>query len=358
MFFFAFDLLYFEEWDIRQFPLLERKATLASMIPANSPVLYVDHERSRVEELVETVSAVDLGGVVGKRASNSYHGGPSPDWVETPVPCIHPPRVPQLDKALTQVRHQRPSLPSKMKITNRGRVLWPRDGYTEGDLIDYYDVVADDLLSHLKDRPLSLNRYPSGIEGEHFFQEDMPGPRTGLAQHRTREVATAPQHGKSFCSLQRPGNLLYLANLAASELHPWSSRIASLEQADWAILDQDPTGDYFFNVVRVSRAIGKLLSGIGLRSYPKTSGSQGMTSIFLSQPVTHTIRLISFVKALRESSHSNSARLRQSIVSNNGELRESTSTSYRIATGKPSPPHMVCDRSTEPPFRHRSIGTI
>lgn len=279
VYYYAFDVLYYEEWDLRPFPLAERKAALASILPAPSApsaIVYVDHERSRASELIEAVSAVGLPGVIAKRAASAYQSGPSSDWVEIRVARRQPVPTANVIAGLRTSQRKRPALPRQVKITNRNKVLWPRDGYTKGDLIDYYDRVADHLLPYLKDRPLSLNRFPSGIEGEHFFQKDTPehAPdwiKTEVVKSRHRRDVQ-----NRFLLCNDRATLLYLANLAAIELHPWSSRCGSLDAPDWAILDLDPSSDSFFNVVRIARAIGKLLVGIGLRPYLKTSGAKGL----------------------------------------------------------------------------------
>lgn len=280
VYYYAFDLLYYEEWDLRRFPLAERKAALASILPASTSaaphtVIYVDHERSRAQELMEAISSVGLAGVIAKRATSTYDSGPSDDWVEIRVPRRRP-QPANVISALKTTHRKRPAFPRQVKITNQNKVLWPRDGYTKGDLIEYYDRVADYLLPYLKDRPLSLNRFPNGIEGEHFFQKDTPEHAPSWIKTEVIKSRHRRNVENRFLLCNDRATLLYLANLAAIELHPWSSRCGSLDAPDWAILDLDPSADSFFNVVRIARALGKLLQGIGLRPYLKTSGSKGL----------------------------------------------------------------------------------
>ena len=274
--YYAFDLLYYDEWDLRPFPLSERKAALGSILSQDPFVHYVDHERSRAEELIATVTSVGLPGVFAKRASSRYAPGESPDWVEIRVP--HRQLAPQTDlmEALQKTQPHSQRRHSKVKFTNLAKVLWPRDGYSKEDLIEYYDQVADYLLPYLKGRPLSLKRYPDGIEGESFFQKHTPDYYPDWV--RTHEVQSERKQEKQvrFVLCENRATLLYLANLAAMELHPWSSRVGSLNNSDWAIFDLDPQLDDFNQVLRVARALGKLLRGIGLRPYLKTSGSRGL----------------------------------------------------------------------------------
>lgn len=274
--YYAFDLLYYDEWDLRPFPLSERKAALGSILPQHDSLHFVDHERSRAEELIATVTSAGLPGVIAKRASGRYQPGPSPDWVEIRVPHDKPVPPTDLLQALRKTQPPGPRQHSKVKFTNLAKVLWPRDGYCKEDLIEYYDRVADCLLPYLKGRPLSLKRYPDGIEGESFFQKHTPDyypdwVHTHLVQSERRKEKQV-----RFVLCEDRATLLYLANLAAMELHPWSSRVGSLDQPDWAILDLDPQTDDFGQLLRVARELGKLLRGIGLRPYLKTSGSKGL----------------------------------------------------------------------------------
>jgi bifunctional non-homologous end joining protein LigD len=163
-----------------------------------------------------------------------------------------------------------------VRITNRNKVLWPRDGYTKGDLVEYYDEVADHLLPYLEDRPLSLHRFPNGIDQQSFYQKN-------IGEHvpdwiRRERVASQASSEKSveFVVCDSHSALLFLANLACVELHPWSSRCGALDQPTWAILDLDPSTDDFGRVVQVARFLGKLLRGLGLRPCVKTSGAKGL----------------------------------------------------------------------------------
>ena len=275
--YYAFDLLYYDEWDVRPFPLSERKAALGSVLSQDPYVHYVDHERSRAEELIATVSSVGLPGVIAKLASSRYVPGKSAAWVEIRVPKKNSAAPPtDLMEALEQTKARGKKRHAKVKFTNLGKVLWPRDGYCKEDLIDYYDRVADNLLPYLKGRPLSLKRYPDGIEGESFFQKHTPDYYPDWIQTHLVQSERKKEKQVRFVLCENRATLLYLANLAAMELHPWSSRVGSLNVSDWAILDLDPQTDDFSQVVRVARAVGKLLHGIGLRPYLKTSGSKGL----------------------------------------------------------------------------------
>jgi bifunctional non-homologous end joining protein LigD len=163
----------------------------------------------------------------------------------------------------------------QVAFTNLDKVFWPADGFTKGDLIAYYESIAEWLLPYLRDRPVVLTRYPDGIEGKSFFQKDAPvyAPswlrlETMWSEHAEREIR--------YFVLDDLESLLYVANMGTIPLHVWSSRVAALERPDWCILDLDPKGAPLKHVVEIARHIHSLCEDVGLRNYVKTSGSTGL----------------------------------------------------------------------------------
>lgn len=158
------------------------------------------------------------------------------------------------------------------RFTNLGKVFWPDEGYTKGDLIEYYRAVSPWMLPYLKDRPLVLDRYPNGITGKSFFQKNA-GESAGPLK-----TVTIPGDSRAIeyflCNDEE--SLLYLANLGAIPLHIWSSRIGALDRPDWCILDLDPKGAPFRDVARIALALGDLCDEIELPSFIKTSGGSGL----------------------------------------------------------------------------------
>ena len=120
------------------------------------------------------------------------------------------------------------------------KVYWPDDGYTKGDLVDYYRDIAPVILPHLRDRPMSLHRHPDGINGKSFFQKDVS--RTPPPEW----VQTVPIHSEStgktghYVVCQDAPTLLYLANLGCIEMNPWNARVGSLDNPDYLVIDLDP----------------------------------------------------------------------------------------------------------------------
>jgi len=162
-----------------------------------------------------------------------------------------------------------------VQFSNLGKVFWPEEGYTKGDLIEYYRAVSRWMLPYLADRPLVLTRFPDGINGKSFFQKDAPE----YAQAFVRTVtiwSEDSQRELDYFVCDNESSLLYIANMAAILLHVWSSRVATLETPDWCILDLDPKDAPFTDVVTVAREVKALCDDIGLPTGIKTSGSTGL----------------------------------------------------------------------------------
>jgi bifunctional non-homologous end joining protein LigD len=160
-------------------------------------------------------------------------------------------------------------------ISNPDKVFWPEQGYTKLDLIDYYRAVSPWLLPYLRDRPIVLTRYPDGIEGKSFFQKNAPPyvpdwltTKTVWSEHAKREIA--------YFVCNDIESLTYIANMGAIPLHVWASRIHDLQKPDWCVLDLDPKGAPFPDVVRIALEIKSLCDEIDLPSFCKTSGSTGL----------------------------------------------------------------------------------
>jgi len=163
----------------------------------------------------------------------------------------------------------------EVKLTNLKKMFWPADGYTKGDLVAYYERVAPLLLPYLRDRPLVLTRYPDGISGKSFFQKDAPEFTPAWA--RTERVYSKDAEREiDYFVVDDVESLRYVANSGTIPLHLWASRLGSLERPDWLVLDLDPKGAPFTDVVKVARALHRILDDVELPSYPKTSGATGL----------------------------------------------------------------------------------
>ena len=163
----------------------------------------------------------------------------------------------------------------RLKPTNIKKIFWPAEGYTKGDLIAYYERVAPLMLPYLKDRPLVLTRFPDGITGKSFYQKDAPD--FAPAWVRTERIYSRDtERDIAYLVVDDVEMLRYVANSGAIPIHLWASRIPSLERPDWLVLDLDPKGAPFTDVVRVALALRRILERLELPSYVKTSGATGL----------------------------------------------------------------------------------
>jgi bifunctional non-homologous end joining protein LigD len=141
--------------------------------------------------------------------------------------------------------------------------------------VDYYRAIAPWLLPFLKDRPLVLTRYPDGITGKSFFQKDAPDFIASWV--RTEKIYSKDsERDIRYIIADDLDTLLYVINMGTIPLHLWSSRIGSLERPDWLVLDLDPKGAPFANVIKVARSLHEILQQLGLESFIKTSGASGL----------------------------------------------------------------------------------
>jgi bifunctional non-homologous end joining protein LigD len=401
--FYAFDLLGFEDRDLRALPLTERKRILRLLLPPLGPIRYVDHFETDGQALMQHVTGLGLEGIVGKKADSPYKTGRSPHWVKIraektadfvvvgftapkgsrggfgalqlgdwvegelvyagragsgfsekqlgevrkvledsvrktpacngpmpwpiegkvpatrPIPgardstWVEPSLVCEVkfkewteegllrqpvflrfrdDKAPEDCVRQHavtegapeaaddPPAPRVVQVpevalSNLQKVFWPKEGYTKGDLVGYYRTMSPWLLPYLKDRPLVLTRFPDGIAGKSFYQKDAP-------DFTPDWIRTVPiwsedtQRTLNYFVCDNLETLLYVANMGSIPLHIWASRADSLERPDWCIIDLDPKGAPFSDVVAVALALHRLCEDVALPHFAKTSGSTGI----------------------------------------------------------------------------------
>jgi bifunctional non-homologous end joining protein LigD len=165
-----------------------------------------------------------------------------------------------------------------LKFTNLKKLYYPDDGVTKGDVLNYYNAVADLILPHLIDRPLSLKRYPNGIKEEFFFQKDTPDSYPSWL--RTEMV-----DGINYALAEDRASLLYLVNLGCIDQNPAMSRIGSIENPDYVLIDLDPHECPFDMIVEAALLVKGVLDKIGLAGYPKTTGGDGMHIYIPLEPI-------------------------------------------------------------------------
>jgi bifunctional non-homologous end joining protein LigD len=162
-----------------------------------------------------------------------------------------------------------------LKFTNLRKVFYPDEGYTKRNVINYYDAVSGLILPHLKDRPLSLKRYPNGIKDEFFFQKHVP---ESFAPWLRTELIDSDHNEAPINYVFAPdrASLLYLANLGCIDQNPWMSRLGSLDNPDFILIDLDPQECPYDMIVEAALLVKGVLDEIGLEGYPKTTGGRGM----------------------------------------------------------------------------------
>ena len=162
-----------------------------------------------------------------------------------------------------------------LKFSNLDKLYYPEDGFTKRDLLNYYASVANLLLPYLKDRPLSLKRYPNGIHEPFFFQKNTPETYPDWLRTETIQ-SEGEKRAIRYVLAQDRASLLYLVNLGCIDHNPWMSRIGSLERPDFILIDLDPQQCEFDKIVEAALLVKEKLDAIGLAGYPKTTGGDGM----------------------------------------------------------------------------------
>jgi bifunctional non-homologous end joining protein LigD len=165
---------------------------------------------------------------------------------------------------------------SRVELTNLDKIYWPEEGYTKGDLIEYYRRMAPLLLPYLHDRPMNLLRHPNGITGTSFFQKDVGRQKLPDFVETASIRSESTGETKQYLICQNVETLLFVANLGCIELNPWNARVGSLERPDYLVFDLDPVETPFSQVVQVARALHALLEELELPHLGKTSGKRGL----------------------------------------------------------------------------------
>lgn len=167
-----------------------------------------------------------------------------------------------------------------LTVRNLNKVFWPVDGLTKGDLVAYYEGLADVVIPHLRDRPFTMKRFPNGIDGKHFFQKNAPSHMPEWIE--TRAFDTVSRGSGEPRTIEYPLvndklALLWMASMGCIDLNVPLSRVDLPSRPDMALFDLDPAPPAGFReCVLVARLVRETLAAIGLRGYAKTSGSDGV----------------------------------------------------------------------------------
>jgi bifunctional non-homologous end joining protein LigD len=162
-----------------------------------------------------------------------------------------------------------------VKVTNLDKVLYPETGFSKGDLINYYIRISPFLLPHLQDRPITLKRYPDGVNGEYFYEKKCPSHRPNWV--KTTRVAKSEGGAINYCLLNDLPALVWAANLADLELHTFLHRASDLARPTALAFDLDPgpPADVVL-CCQVGLWIRRAFEALGMQSFAKTSGSKGL----------------------------------------------------------------------------------
>ena len=161
-----------------------------------------------------------------------------------------------------------------LNFTHLDKLYWPEDGITKRDMFNYYDQVAEFMLPYLADRPMSMNRYPNGIHGPHFFQKDVSDSAPDCMT--TMPHTTIEGLEKEYLVATNKASLPWMASIGCIEINPWFSRVQSPDNPDFCIIDLDPDKNTFDQVISAAQIVKKILDSLNVPGYPKTSGSTGM----------------------------------------------------------------------------------
>src|SRR6266540_4815627 len=210
----------------------------------------------------------------GRLRAPVYHGlreDKEPREVRREVPGEVPAPIPDVIRKGKRV----------LRLSNLDKLFWPGEGITKGDLLAYYRDIASAVVPHLKERPFTMKRYPDGWQGKYFFQKDAPQGMPDWIPTVEIEVSTR-EKPRQRRKIQAPLvndelALLWMVNMGCIDLNTWYSRLDKLERPDWVLFDLDPSDDVGFpETVQVALLVKQALEALGLESFPKTSGSDGI----------------------------------------------------------------------------------
>ncbi|MHA6794652.1 non-homologous end-joining DNA ligase [Pseudonocardia bannensis] len=292
------DILHLDGRDCSELPFRERRALLEEL-PLKGPhwrlaPVYPGGGR----EVLTAAAEQGLPAVIAKRGDSPYTPGRTKEWVEIPTgapPAPREPRPQQAERATGGV--------GRAKLTNPGKVLYPLTGTTKADVLEHYWTVADVILPHLRDRPVTMVRWPDGVEKSSFFEKDVS--RHAPDWIRTARVGTPGGRSETadFPLIDDVEGLAWAANLAALELHvpQWTvGPRGGRHTPDLVVFDLDPgEGATIVDCCRVAERIAELVAEDDLEAYPRTSGGKGM-QLYLPVQVSRAEQTSEFARDVAE----------------------------------------------------------
>ena len=163
-----------------------------------------------------------------------------------------------------------------LHLTNQDKIYFPESGISKGDLIAYYDAVAQYMLPYLKDRPQSMNRFPNGINNPGFYHKDIDVEKSPSWLKTKQIYSESNDENIDYLICNDKATLLYMANLGCIEINPWNSTTKHIDKPDWVVIDIDPGKDEFPEVVRTALTVKEIMDKKNCDCYCKTSGATGL----------------------------------------------------------------------------------
>jgi bifunctional non-homologous end joining protein LigD len=189
---------------------------------------------------------------------------------------------------------------SKVSLTHLNKIYWPKAGTTKRDLLRYYSSISHYLLPHLKDRPLVVQRYPDGVGGEGFFRHDMNGGRAHVLPEYLTIYSVEESSGTvAYAVCNNLPSLLYMVNLGSIPLHCWNITTQKPDWPDRIVFDFDPPDD-LAPAIQAAHLLKSVLDEIGLKSFVKTSGANGLHVYVPIAPLHGSDAVMAFAKAVGE----------------------------------------------------------
>ncbi|MBS1891093.1 MAG: non-homologous end-joining DNA ligase [Actinobacteria bacterium] len=279
-----FDLLFLDGEDLTDTPYKRRRELLAGLglegdawrVPANAT--------TKIKELLAASAGQGVEGLVVKKQSSLYAPGRrTGEWLLVRGEGEHDggeaaarPGITAAAEPIDKKKARLLVADRELTVSNLTKVLYPAVGFTKGDLIDAYADFAEVLLPHLRGRPVTLKRYPDGVDGKFFYEKRSP-------KHRPDWVATARIWSEShkaeidYTLIEDLPTLVWSANLANIELHTSLARVGNLDRPDSMVFDLDPGAPAdVVDCARVALRLRAFFAQLGLDSYAKTSGSKGI----------------------------------------------------------------------------------
>lgn len=250
----VWDVLKIDGEDLRTLRLSERRDRLAKLLEGvREPLVFSQPLAGKSDAVLKSVREMGMRGIVARAKDSVYP--PEDPWIA--IPCGDP------------IVWER-SLSATPGVTNKDKVMFPKDGFTKTDVVAYYADIAETMLPYMKDRAIVCQRWPDGIDDFTWYQHRVP-PR---APDYLKAVWI---EGNRRIVIENSNALLWMVNQAALTFHGWASRVASLESPDWVVLDLDPGEKTKWDkMIDVALAIRNLLELLELPSVVKTSGKKGL----------------------------------------------------------------------------------